>query len=334
VSDPAFNDLGQVAFQGTALGVHGIHRGSGGPVTTVMDLDSGFFTGAGDASMNGLSSSVAWRSYTATGEGIFRSTGGAPMTVADNLGPYSGFALSGDPSVSVAAVAFHATLDDGGHGLFTGPDPVADKVIQTGDPLLGSTVVSLQPLARTSMNDLGQIGFVANLASGDVVVARANPFAGPSPIGDYDGSGIVDASDYVVWRHLLGATGRVLLADGDASGTVDSGDYEIWRSHFGTAVSIRSTLAYPRRRQYLSHQVDCCGSWQPRSAVGSGVAWLQRTPSNESQARFRAQLPTLVAVSTTTTLRTCLEAVLMIPFGCHSPRRVFFMSGPGGRYDK
>jgi hypothetical protein len=243
VSDPAFNDLGQVAFQGTALGVHGIHRGSGGPVTTVMDLDSGFFTGAGDASMNGLSSSVAWRSYTATGEGIFRSTGGAPMTVADNLGPYSGFALSGDPSVSVAAVAFHATLDDGGHGLFTGPDPVADKVIQTGDPLLGSTVVSLQPLARTSMNDLGQIGFVANLASGDVVVARANPFAGPSPIGDYDGSGIVDASDYVVWRHLLGATGRVLLADGDASGTVDSGDYEIWRSHFGTAVSIRSTLA-------------------------------------------------------------------------------------------
>jgi hypothetical protein len=242
VSDPAFNDLGQVAFVGTALGVHGIHRGSGGPVTTIMDVDSGFFTGTGDASMNGMSSSVAWRSYTAVGEGIFRSTGGAPMTVADSLGPYSGFALSGDPSVSAAAVAFHATLDDGGHGLFTGPDPVADKVIQTGDPLLGSTVASIQPLARTSMNDIGQIGFVAHLASGDTVVARANPFAGPSPIGDYDGSGAVDASDYVVWRHSLGETGRLLLADGDASGTVDAGDYDLWKSHFGTAVSIRPTL--------------------------------------------------------------------------------------------
>lgn len=130
-----------------------------------------------------------------------------------------------------------------GDGLFTGPDPVANKLIQTGDALFGSTVVLIQPLARTSMNGLGQIGFVAHLANSDVVIARANPFAGSSPFGDYDGSGVTDASDYVVWRHSLGETGAVLLADGDGSGTVDSADYAIWRSHFGTAASIRTTLA-------------------------------------------------------------------------------------------
>jgi hypothetical protein len=279
VSDPAFNDLGQVAFQGTALGIHGIHRGSGGPVTTVMDLDSGFFTGAGDASMNGISSSVAWRSFTAVGEGIFQSSGGAPMTVADTFGPYSGFALSGDPSVSASGVVFHATLDEGGHGLFAGPDPVADKVIRTGDALLGSTVVSLQPLARTSMNDLGQIGFVAYLGNADVVVARADPFAGPSPIGDYDGSGLVDASDYVVWRHSLGATGTVLLADGDHSGTVDLGDYDVWRSHFGTAVSIRSSLAVSSAAAVPEPASSCLlilaaamGSWKTRRAATASTS--------------------------------------------------------------
>jgi hypothetical protein len=51
--------------------------------------------------------------------------------------------------------------------------------------------------------------------------------------GDYNGNGIVDAADYVVWRNTVGEAGPGLAADGDGSGTVDAGDYEIWRSRFG-----------------------------------------------------------------------------------------------------
>jgi hypothetical protein len=244
-SDPALNDMGQVAFAGTALGLIGIHRGSGGAVTTIADTSSGFFTGIGDASMSGSSESVAWWSYTATGQGIFRGTGGAAMTVADNLGPFSEFSIHGDPAPSAAGTAFFASLDGGGHGLFTGPDPVADKVIQVGDPLFGSTVGGLERLARTSMNDLGQIGFVAYLANGDVVVARANPLSGPLPLPDYNGNGVVDGPDYVLWRNTFDQIGSGLAADGNSNVAIDQGDYDAWRAHFDLSAGGATGLMIP-----------------------------------------------------------------------------------------
>ncbi|MFO0788304.1 MAG: proprotein convertase P-domain-containing protein [Pirellulales bacterium] len=53
--------------------------------------------------------------------------------------------------------------------------------------------------------------------------------------GDYNGSAVVDASDFVLWRKRLGtpATPAGSGADGNANGTVDAGDYTVWRSHFG-----------------------------------------------------------------------------------------------------
>jgi T5SS/PEP-CTERM-associated repeat protein len=58
--------------------------------------------------------------------------------------------------------------------------------------------------------------------------------------GDYNGNGIVDAADYVVWRNLLGQSSAGLAADGDGSGNVDAADYGIWRSHFGSVVGTAS----------------------------------------------------------------------------------------------
>jgi hypothetical protein len=56
--------------------------------------------------------------------------------------------------------------------------------------------------------------------------------------GDYDGSGTVDAGDYVLWRRSLGSTGPIFsAADGDGDGTVDQGDYSVWRAHFGQTLS-------------------------------------------------------------------------------------------------
>lgn len=52
--------------------------------------------------------------------------------------------------------------------------------------------------------------------------------------GDYNGDGIVDAADYVIWRNNLGAsvtpgTG----ADGNLNGVIDESDYVIWKNNFG-----------------------------------------------------------------------------------------------------
>jgi hypothetical protein len=61
--------------------------------------------------------------------------------------------------------------------------------------------------------------------------------AAPSPTGDYNGNGQVDAADYVVWRDTLSQNATAGQgADGNANGTIDQADYDFWRARFGSAV--------------------------------------------------------------------------------------------------
>ncbi len=63
---------------------------------------------------------------------------------------------------------------------------------------------------------------------------------------DFNGNGVVDAADYVVWRNNNGLTGGATLSQGDANGdgNVNSADYSLWRANFGlTAGSGSGSLA-------------------------------------------------------------------------------------------
>jgi hypothetical protein len=51
--------------------------------------------------------------------------------------------------------------------------------------------------------------------------------------GDFNGDGVVDAADYVVWRDTLGETGTGLAADGNGNNQIDAGDFDVWRANFG-----------------------------------------------------------------------------------------------------
>jgi T5SS/PEP-CTERM-associated repeat protein len=53
------------------------------------------------------------------------------------------------------------------------------------------------------------------------------------PTGDYSKDGVVDATDYVVWRKTLGRTGLNLAADGNGDRKIDNADFNLWRAHFG-----------------------------------------------------------------------------------------------------
>ena len=50
--------------------------------------------------------------------------------------------------------------------------------------------------------------------------------------GDYNGNGIVDATDYTVWRDTLGST-TDFRADGDGNHLVNANDYTFWKTRFG-----------------------------------------------------------------------------------------------------
>jgi hypothetical protein len=55
--------------------------------------------------------------------------------------------------------------------------------------------------------------------------------------GDYNGNGVVDAADYVVWRN-----GGPLQNEIDTPGTVNAADYTEWRARFGNTSGAGGSL--------------------------------------------------------------------------------------------
>ncbi|RIK88317.1 MAG: hypothetical protein DCC67_00700 [Planctomycetota bacterium] len=54
-------------------------------------------------------------------------------------------------------------------------------------------------------------------------------------LGDYDGNGLVDGADYLVWQRNLGSTTN-LLADGNGDGVVNMTDLDVWRWNLGSRI--------------------------------------------------------------------------------------------------
>jgi hypothetical protein len=79
--------------------------------------------------------------------------------------------------------------------------------------------------------------FVDNVVVGTTFADVLNPPGAGVP-GDYDGNGMVDAADYVVWRK-----GSPLLNEVDTPGTVNEADYTQWRARFGNTSGLASGSA-------------------------------------------------------------------------------------------
>jgi len=75
-------------------------------------------------------------------------------------------------------VVFNATRANGANGVYTGPDPVADRVLAIGDTLFGSHVTFTQ-FVRGGINDLGQIAVAYRLEDGRSGVVIASPVPEP-----------------------------------------------------------------------------------------------------------------------------------------------------------
>jgi hypothetical protein len=92
--------------------------------------------------------------------------------VADTSGQFAGFL--GRPTInSAGTVAFAAFFDSGGSGIYTGDDFIADKVVEPGDVLFGSTVQNIG--SDAAINDDGSIAFRYTLANGVSGIAVASP---------------------------------------------------------------------------------------------------------------------------------------------------------------
>jgi hypothetical protein len=189
----AINDSGTTAFRATLKGGgHGIFTGDGGATTSVIKTGTEFRDGQtfgyiapqmdinndGTVAFLGLNPSF-------TDGGIFTigDDGLNTILLASELD--DALVSIGPPAVNAhGEVAFLAGFASGLSGIFTGDDPLADKVIAVGDPLFGSVLASFHFFK--GFNDEGQVAFRATLADGRTVIARADPIeaavAEPSPL--------------------------------------------------------------------------------------------------------------------------------------------------------
>lgn len=156
------------------------------PRSVVAEDDDGSgsspFVSVGSPSMAGSAGGVVFRGSYFEGlllpsdEALLLSFLGSSVEIVDDDGPFDGL---GPPSHNAVGVtAFRATLDGGGDGIYIGPDPVADRVIEAGDGLFGKGVIEVR-IGERALGKLGSIAFWAMLEDGSEGVFRADPVAFP-----------------------------------------------------------------------------------------------------------------------------------------------------------
>ena len=140
---------------------------------------------------------------------------GGTQAMFENVTVYSG---SGSQIVHLA---------DGHQVNFSGAGQTLNVATDGTATLDGQVLDLYKPLPSDPMQSTEPAPSPMELATTPVVLP-----------GDYDGSGTVDASDYLIWRKTLGQTGPGLAADGNSNNQVDPGDYDIWRAHLGETAAV------------------------------------------------------------------------------------------------
>lgn len=179
----AINNSGTVAFPATLDdGNEGVFTSKDGVITTIADTSGSLSGGFNNVGINNSDTVIFEASLDNGLEGLFTSNSGLITTIADTGGSFSRFL--NNPAINDSGeVAFGAYLDglpqNGfGHGIFTGSDPLADKVITVGDSLFGSTVTNL---FFGNLNNSGQISFLADLTDSNGRTTRFVLRADPVP---------------------------------------------------------------------------------------------------------------------------------------------------------
>ncbi|MBD2777670.1 DUF7453 family protein, partial [Iningainema tapete] len=114
---------------------------------------------------------------------LFHRASGSLSTIADISGQFRGF---GNPVINNSGkVAFGAILAFGESAIYTGADPVNDKVIASGDTLFGSTVKNVY-FSSQGLNNQGQIVFLAEFTDGTQGMFLAEPVSDSSVVQPQD----------------------------------------------------------------------------------------------------------------------------------------------------
>lgn len=151
-------------------------------------------------------------------------------------------APSGGHAVLLATAGF-AALPGGATPDYTIPANFFDPAGDTLDFAGGTDSKSFTSMPTDGTHSLN---FVGQFSASTVDVNSPRNYAGqggslsagpPAVAGDYNGNGVVDMADYVLWRN-----GGPLQNEVSSTGTVDAADYAAWRARFGNTSGAGSDL--------------------------------------------------------------------------------------------
>lgn len=201
--------------------------------TTSGDTFTGFVEYTGLRDTNNLRLTVD----PATGQAQIRNEGAIPISLEGyTIRSAAGNLLAGGWN----------SLDDqnvGGAIAWQEAGPTSN-VLSELNPLASTTIAANAGFPLGALwNTAGtqQLEFVFQLLSeattrvGSVVFGSLPSLGGPL-LGDYNGSNVVDAADYTVWRNTLGQNVPMGSgADGSNDGHIGPEDYALWKSNFGNS---------------------------------------------------------------------------------------------------
>ena len=122
----------------------------------------------------------------------------------------------------------------------------------------------------------------AAFAAFDNISLKLVDVVAPAGNADFDGNGLVDGNDFLIWQRNFGLTGAATPMDGDANGdqNVDAADLGFWQTQYGTSPAVVANLAA------VPEPASACAV----AAVAGGPRGLQ-TPLNRPASRRLDLLP-------------------------------------------
>jgi hypothetical protein len=176
-----------------------------------------------------------------TGEIRLRNKGATPVSMVFYSIRSANNALSSSPSVWRSIETFY---DVSGNGLV---DPNGEWAVIEALPAElteGSLDMDGGSLAPQRSVSLGRIWNPNAVPLPDLMFEARELNEQPITVvteltvsGDYFVDGVVNQTDYSVWRQNFGST-TMLDADGNLNGTIDMADYVIWRNNLGRSATV------------------------------------------------------------------------------------------------
>ncbi|HEX2474142.1 MAG TPA: fibronectin type III domain-containing protein [Lacipirellulaceae bacterium] len=207
-----------------------------------------FIAGGGNVFVTG--SEIAWDlDQQNNGRAFYESTLKGNY-VADSAGTYTtvpagGGIFAGLGNIGFSNGAAFSNLDGQVYNVNSadviGPQPGAAAALNYNN---GSGAAAIQAAGSGGRGSVVMFGFpfeaITTAANRAAVIDRVFDFFGLAAFGpdnaDFNGNGIVDTADFVIWRKFNNTTVEPgTRGDANHDGAVNDSDYQIWRAQYGTS---------------------------------------------------------------------------------------------------